>query len=355
MASPGAPQSAKRGRVAKPAGNTNGAVTLPLLRTSERSAMKHCEWLWERTYVDLLKPQTDMPALRFGSLVHKALAAWYVPGVKRGTHPAETFRVEYALEMERNEEIFGMRMEDEKWVNALDLGVAMLENYVEEYGKDSDWEVIATEMPFQTLVCRDGQSWFYYVGIIDGVWRHRRDKNIWIPDHKTTAGIGDSKLKYLQVDDQAGSYWSWGVDYLREVGILKPKQQLAGMLYNFLRKAMPDERASKIVNGKRLYLNLNGSVSKKQPSPYFLRQPIWRDEFDRNEAKRRAMVDMRRLEMFRSGELEISKSPGMFTCPGCAMRDACELHETGNDWEQFMKQTTKTWEPYAEHEVYDGR
>jgi hypothetical protein len=145
------------------------------------------------------------------------------------------------------------------------------------------------------------------------------------------------------------------VDFLREQGILKPKQQLAGMLYNFLRKAMPDERHSKMVNGKRVYLNLDGTISKKQPSPYFLRQPIWRDEYDKQEAKRRSMVDMRRIELFRAGQLEMSKHPGMFTCPSCAMRDACELHETGNDWEQFLAQTTKPWDPYAEHEVYDGR
>lgn len=366
--SPAAPQSAARGRgvVASP--------PLPQLRTSERSALKHCEFLWDLTYNRLLKPQTDMPALRFGSLAHKALAGWYVPGVKRGVHPAEGFAAAYDAELAANERTFGMKVGDEeKWVNARELGIAMMENYVDEYSQDREWEVIATEMPFETLVLhpaclckssdfcicghrgKEGEPWFLYVGIIDGVWRHRLNKDLWIPDHKTTAGLGDSKLKYLQVDDQAGSYWSWGVDFLREQGILKPKQQLAGMLYNFLRKAMPDERHSKMVNGKRVYLNLNGTISKKQPSPYFLRQPIWRDEYDKQEAKRRSMVDMRRIELFRAGQLEMSKHPGMFTCPSCAMRDACELHETGNDWEQFLAQTTKPWDPYAEHEVYDGR
>jgi hypothetical protein len=295
-----------------------------------------------------------------------ALAGWYIPGIKRGVHPAKTFAKAYDAEIARNEEIFGFRVgDDEKWENARDLGIAMMNNYVDEYGQDSEWKVIATEMPFKVLVHHEVridewphsrvEPWFYYVGIVDGVWEHRVSHDLWIPDHKSTAGIGDSKLNYLQVDDQAGSYWSWGVDYLREVGILKPKQQLAGMLYNFLRKAMPDERPSKIVNGKRMYLNLDGSVSKKQPSPYFLRQPIYRDEFDREEAKRRALVDFRRTELFRSGELEMTKNPGMFTCPTCAMRDACELHETGNDWEGFLNQTTKSWDPYAEHEVYDGR
>ena len=370
----GAPQRQRRGGTSIPPARSEQHPTLPLLRTSERSTLKKCEWLWDRTYNDFLKPQTDMPALRFGSLCHVALAGWYIPGIKRGVHPAKTFIKAYDAEIARNEEIFGFRVgDDEKWENARDLGKAMMLNYVEEYGQDSEWKVIATEMPFRTLVyhppctCKssdfcvcghrgkEGEPWFCYVGIVDGVWQNRTSKDIWIPDHKSTAGIGDRKMAYLQVDDQAGSYWSWGVDFLREQGILGPKQQLAGMLYNFLRKAMPDERPSKIVNGKRMYLNMDGSVSKKQPSPYFLRQPIWRDEFDRAEAKHRAMVDYRRIELFRSGELEMTKNPGMFTCPTCPMRDGCELHETGNNWEEFLRQTTKTWEPYAEHEVYDGR
>jgi hypothetical protein len=163
------------------------------------------------------------------------------------------------------------------------------------------------------------------------------------------------------MDDQAGGYWSFGVDALIEQALLAKNKQLNGMLYNYLRKALPDERPSRIVNGKRLYLNQptkanpEGEVSKKQPSPYFTRIPILRDEYDKQMARTRAATDYRRVELLRSGELEMSKSPGMFSCPGCAVKDACELHETGADYEAFMKQTMKSWDPYAEHEIYDGR
>jgi len=330
-----------------------------MLRTSERTTLKKCEWLWDRTYNDRLKPYSDAPALRFGSLVHRALAAWYVPGVKRGTHPAVAFEEEYEKDQRENEEIFGLRVGngdvDEKWENARELGIAMMNNYVDEYGNDDRWEVLATEMPFKVLISRDGKPWFYYTGIIDGLWRHRSDKKIWIPDHKTTSGIGGKNWSHLVLDDQAGSYWSFGVDYLRAKKLLGPRQRLAGMLYNIMRKAMPDERASKFVNGKRLYLNKDGSISQKQPSPYFKRMPIFRDEHDRGEAMARAEVDFARIEMFKSGELPMTKNPGMFTCPMCSMRDACELHETGNDYLGFLKQTTQQWAPYSEHEIYEGR
>jgi hypothetical protein len=346
---------------------TPAAPRLQMLRNSERSTLKRCEWLWDMTYNQRLKPVTEMPALRYGSLVHKALADYYIPGVKRGPLPALNFKRHYDADMKRNEEIFGIRVsDDEKWVNAEELGVSMLENYIDEYGDDSVWEVLVTEHPFQTLVRRpkptdyshdwhEGDPWFIYTGVLDGIWRHRVSKELWIPDHKTTDGIGEKKWTHLALDDQAGGYWSWGLDYLYKEGFLKKNQQLHGMLYNLLRKALPDERASKFVGNARVYLNLDGTVSKRQPPAYFKRITVFRDEFDRDQARRRSMIDFQRIEMFRSGQLEISKTPGMFTCPMCPIRDACELHETGNDYGSFIKETTQGWDPYAEHEVYDGR
>lgn len=331
---------------------------LPMLRNSERSTLKRCEFLWDLTYNRKVKPITDMPALRFGSLVHAALACYYIPGVKRGESPVTAFERLYAEDLAVNEEIFGMRVgDDEVWVNAQELGIAMMTNYLDEYGKDDEWEVLVTEYPFQTMVLhpQTGEPWFYYVGVVDGVWRNRRTKEVWIPDHKTAQGIGDKNWRHLVLDDQAGGYWSFGVDAIKAAGLMRKNQHLHGMLYNIMRKAMPDERASKIVDGRRVYLNLDGSVSKKQPSPYFLRRPIFRDEFDMDMARHRAAIDFNRADLFRDRKLDITKSPGQFTCPMCPMRDACELHETGGDWESFLDQTTKSWDPYDAHEIYDGR
>ena len=329
---------------------------LPMLRTSERTALKKCEFLWDVTYNRRLRGRAA-PALRFGTLVHAALARYYIPGVKRGQHPARAFEELYELDLRENETRFGQRDldQDEKWVEAGELGPAMLDNYIDEYGDDDEWEVIVTEYPFQYHLVGYGNSKFIYTGVLDGVWLNRPTKRLWIPDHKTTAGLGDSKLNYLQMDDQAGAYWSFGVLALKKAGLLRADRKLSGMLYNFLRKSMPDERPSKYINGKRIYLNKDGSVSKKQPSPYFLRQPIFRDDYDRMMTMERARNDYRRIELLRSGELPIGKNPGQFTCPSCPVSDACELHETGNDWSEFLRQTTEAWNPYEEHAIYDGR
>ena len=329
---------------------------LPMLRTSERSTMKSCEWRWDLEYNQLLKPHVSMPALRFGTLIHQALAAYYIPGRKRGQNPADAFELFYHKEQAYVQEKFGFKDEEGTWVNALELGIAMMNNYLDEYGSDDRWEVLVTEQPFQVIVPKpDGTPWFLYVGVMDGVWRDLRTKQLWIPDHKSTDGIGDKKFTHLVLDDQAGSYWSFGVDWLVANELLKRNQKLNGMLYNFLRKSTPDERQSKIIRGKRVYLNLDGTPSKKQPSPYFLRLPIFRDEYDKNQVRLRATVDYARIERFRSGDLPITKTPGMFTCPSCWARDACELHETGADYESFLRETTRQWDPYDSHEVYHGR
>jgi hypothetical protein len=334
-----------------------------MLRTSERGTQKRCEFEWYISYVRQVRMGPRGPALRFGALVHQALAQYYIKGTRRGKNPVRTFEKLYDQDVIDNESRFGWRLDgDDKWQEARDIGVGMLGLYLETYGSDPDWEVLATEMPFKTLVFKprslqlgdSPEPWFWAVGILDGVWRHRPTKEIWIPDHKTAASVSDSKLSYLQMDDQAGSYWSYGVDFLIAHAYLKQNQKLAGMYYNFMRKGVPDERESKMADGKRVYLNLDGSVSKRQPPEMFKRIRIWRDEADRAMARERTENDFKRNQMLRHGELTIGKTPGQFTCPTCPIRDLCELHEVGGDWQEFLETTTHPWEPYSDHEIYAG-
>lgn len=344
---------------------------MPLLRNSERGTFKRCRFLWDVGYNRRLSPHYSSPPLRFGTLIHETFASYYIVGTERGPNPVTTFEQLYEKDMEEAE-AFGWRDEDGKWFNAGELGVSMLTNYLNEYGADDEWEVLVTEHPYRTIIyhpncaicdqeifegdcsaqCPGPQRnpWFAQTGILDGVWRHRRKKNHnVVVDHKTAGSIN---TRYLVMDDQAGSYWTWGVDYLREMNLLGERMKLDGMMFNFLRKAMKDERPQ---NDKGQYLNKDGSVSKQQPSPYFLRHYTWRDEFDREEQRRRAVGEWREMELVRAGELAVTKSPSAPNCNGCWLLDACELHETGNDWEAFLKQTTKPWEPYSQHEIAMGR
>jgi PD-(D/E)XK nuclease superfamily len=321
------------------------AAELPMLRTSERTTFKRCRWKWQLEYNESLKPIYDVAPLRFGTLIHAALARYYLPGKKRGAHPADTFELLYAQEVDQARS-FGMRDEDETWVDAGELGQAILSNYIDTYGDDSQYKVLVTEQPFAIKVQNDLLP-FRYVGVLDGVWEDQADGSVFIVDHKTASQIN---LRYLALDEQAGAYWAFGQQWLRDNGLLKKK--LSGMLYNFMRKAMPDDRPQ---NGEGQYLNKDGTISKKQPSPYFVRQRIYRDRHDMNEVFERVQQEWGDMVGCREGTIPIYKNPSQFTCSGCWAFDCCELHETGNDWEEMRDQTTRTWEPYSDHENLELR
>jgi hypothetical protein len=327
-----------------------------LVRTSERSAFKRCRWAWNLSFEERLRQRRDAPVLRFGTLVHEALAMYYVKGKKRGLHPAKAFRKVYDADIKVAGEfaVFaetGDILEGEEWVDARQLGIDLLEMYVERYRGDRGWEVIATEQPFQVPVLnpRTGRYMFTYTGILDLIMKEISTKRIWIWDHKTCRAFTDV-LYAMPMNDQFGSYWTFGSDWLRTEGILRQSQfkDLSGLLVNLLRRAKRDDR---LQNADGHYLNKDGSVSKRQPSEIFHREPTYRSEHDKEEVRRRAMNDYREMQMVRRGELPSNKSPSMWHCKGCAWLDVCELHETGNDWKPMLSATTEAWDPYSQHEI----
>ena len=341
---------------------------LPMLRTSERGTFKRCRWKWWMEFEETLKPKTDVPPLRFGSLIHMALADYYKKGVRRGPKPSDSFLRYYDEEAKAQGE-FGFRVDDleadEVWAEARELGVAMLDHYISHYGRDDEWEVLVTEQPFQQLVYRPSEGfpggssfnepWFWYVGTLDLIIRNRITGKIHIVDHKTAKAI---QVMYLSLDSQATGYWTWGLDWIYEKKLLKPDQRPSGMIYNHLRKAFPDQR-EKDTNG--FSLNKDGSVSKKQPAPYFTRTEIFRDFNERERAREQVLAEFLDMETIRAEAERDGSSPppasayknqGQFTCPGCWCFDFCELHEIGADWVEMRDLASKTWDPYDAHTIY---
>lgn len=361
-----------------------GLDGLPMLRTSERGTFKRCHWKWYHEFELDMKPKTDKPPLRFGTIIHQSLARYYIPGTKRGVRPWLTFNRLYKKEC-REQEGYGFRVaDDDAWVSAGDLGPDMLKRYVEHYGTDDEWEVIHTEMPFQVLVYKPwtydpnhppeaqatAEPWFWYVGVIDGVWRNRSTGKIHIVDHKTARAIIPM---YLSLDPQATAYWTWGLDFIYAKGILKPGEKPAGMLFNMMRKALEDQRPfQKDEKGRKHYLNkptkaelkkygenYPGSISKVQPAEYFARIPIYRDINEREEARQQILFEFADIEnVRRAGTIdgapppEAYKNQGQFTCAGCWLFDFCELNEIGASWQEMREHVVKSWEPYAAHETY---
>ena len=320
-----------------------------LLRTSERAVFKQCRQHWSWRFMDHLVVDVRKPALEFGTLVHDSLAAYYKPGKKRGPHPTKTFIQLYDARVEQS---FRLRDENEEWVDAREMGIAVLDHYIETWGRDAQLEIVAPEMPFKVQLTDIGGKPFWYVGRFDAMCRWILTGEYGLLEHKTASSISTA---HLQLDEQAGSYWlfaPWWIKELQRQGIVPRGNRLEMdmILYNFLRKAKPDARP---VDEFGHRLNKDGSVSKNQPPTYFERVPVYRDEGDRKTMLRRIRQEAWEMRMVREGKLPIYKNPSSGYpdrhCEACPFRDMCELHETGSDWQSFRDQVYRVADPYTEY------
>lgn len=338
-----------------------------MLRNSERSTFKTCRFRWALTYGGLLEVGNvraiqPAKALWFGDLVHQGLARYYKKGEKRGPAPAKTFIKLYDAD-ERLSAV--MRNDEGEWESMRDLGRGMLEGYVEEYGeRDAEWEVLCSEQTFRLpvevpaieLAPGIEQEGFtlYVVGTFDGVWRNRRKRSrVVFKEFKTAAQI---TLDGLAMDDQAGFYWTYGPRFLWKNEIMKKGRYPSEILYTYLRKAIRNPDHDYDAQGRKL--NQDGSVSKSQPAPFFQREPVYRDEADRRNLHERVLAEAREMQLARAGLLTPIKNPGPLhnpNCRGCPVREPCELHETGADWQAMLRATTEPWDPYAAHEIIERR
>lgn len=328
-----------------------------MVRTSERGTFQTCLHQWQWSYLERYRTLTEAPALSFGNLIHQALEVRYPPGIKRGPHPAKTFEKLYEKFTEKSYAL-GFRDEEGEWLKAGELGVDMLENYVDIYGKDEEWKVLASELTFQVPVFDNGKYLFTYVGTMDGVWENRMDGGVRINDYKTCKGDPTQEARNVGYTGalglQPGAYWTFGVDFLRMKGILTEKadKSLDGMVFTYMRKGMRDDREQ---NADGYYLNKDGTVSKRQPPPLFHREVMYRSEQERQRYRERAIVQVKKMmELEKAAPEERYKEPNWLTCRMCPWKDACELHELDSSWEEFLQGSTTTWEPYSAHEIEEA-
>jgi hypothetical protein len=277
---------------------------------------------------------------------------------------------------------------ESEWVEAIELGRIMLEGYLEEYGEDEQWDFIATEKTGRVIIPSIGNSErVLYVYTYDGVYRDLSDGDIKLLETKTAAAISTG---HLSLDDQAGSYWATASAELRKAGTLGSNGRISGITYNFLRKALPDDRPRHPVTGERCNkptkqhyidgltqagvnvaksakleeleqmaedaeLTVYGEVSKSQPTPNFLRHFVTRTTRERNTQIRRIADESQHMAAIRNGTLPITKTPratGHDACRyGCEFFQMCELQEAGADWEQYKEHMYRVRDPYEGYEI----
>lgn len=360
------------------------------LRTSERRALHSCPQNWFWSQVEGLEPKKPRTALWFGFAVHEALAAWYLPGLDRGPHPTETF--DAVLEGDRSIRTFKNEEDEAEYVNARELGIDMLEHYIETYGRDEHKFFIATEEQGHAKMFRPEMklfgrtrprqnNWLTYHFTWDGVYRDLRDDTLWLDEHKTAASI---QVSHLPLDNQAGSYWALATPMLRRKGLIGPNEEIEGIMYNFLRKAMRDTRPrdeqglyrnkpikqhyiaalegidgwdEQTLSKKKLdelesiaaahMLVVLGEVSKVQPPAWFERFPVYRSVGERQQQIERIKQDAVFAEAYREGWLPVVKSPGK-ECGWCQFFQMCQLDEQGDQdaVEAFKETEFKLRDPY---------
>lgn len=293
-----------------------------------------------------LQPRRIGDALWFGTGIHQALAEWYKPGFARGINPAQTW-VNFCVSEERYIKDAGGLIDEVKWVSARDLGINMLLSYLDEYQTDPTWDVIATEQTFQVKIKVPGAPGGFVVlmGTFDGVFRDTNTDQLWLMEHKTAAGFPN--IGFLELDDQASTYFMVAEIVLRHKGILRDGQHLEGIMYNYLRKMMPDTRPR---DEDGLALNKDGSVSKQQDTKRFMRTPVWRSVRQRKNTMEAIVSEVELMMLYRNGTLKVTKTPTK-ECPYCPFFQMCQLHETDADWMEFVDAMYIRRDPYSDHRM----
>lgn len=409
-------------------------IELPMLRNSERNDLKQCQkkwyWTWELGLEPIFQKQN---ALWFGTGIHLALAEYYTPpkgteknpkrGFIRGRHPVETWK-EFAKDsfaLMSATPYFDQEAERE-FLSAIDLGELMLNGYLVEYGADDHWEMLIPEQRFSAKIpynarqlranadlpdyilrlFPDDKYITRAVGTFDAPVRDHSDYGkVKIIDHKTA--IKKESGAHLVKDDQGGTYIALATSALRAMGLIKPKENVSGMIFNYLRKSGPptdklldeqgrvrnqpkkDDYINAIVShfsdneemvnqtgfdftavkkmpisstkegamtlsaiATVMNLTVLGEVSKLQPAPLFWREDVIRTRAAQLKQFERIADDAEHIALLRGGLIAPMKNPDKH-CAWCPFNDLCDIDEDGGDTEQFIKDAFKIRDPYADH------
>lgn len=349
-----------------------------MVRTSERTTFKRCPQRWWWSSVEGLAPKEPSKALWFGTGWHIVMADYYKPGKKRSKDYIDLWR--QFCDTPDAEGLYQPAVDlGGEWLDLRAMGESMLTEYVKEYQGDKTWDVIQTEMTGSVMIPTwDGESKFQYNFTFDGVYRDTKSKKIKLMEHKTAKAIS---ISHLTLDDQGLSYWAVAGTILRKKGVLAKGENIREIMYNFVKKGLPDERPvgpdgmrrnkpskaqymealeaaglpskgkveelAERAAGKGLVVY--GDISKNQPQPMFKRHPVLHTPSERKFTVEQMKEEHAHMEAMRSGVLpvyRISDSSCSWQCPFFTM---CELKQSGGDVEEFKR---TVYVKRDAHEVY---
>lgn len=328
---------------------------LPKVRSHEIIDYKRCmkKWFWRWRKGLFLKRRT-YGALDLGTWVHEALALWYGPidgGTRHDVDLAELFDsiAQSAIEWSRIDGASEDQMEKAEELHM--LGRAMLTAYQKHYRNDG-FEPIQAEIPLE-FVITDSEDKPVATYKLKPDLLGRFPDGIWLVEHKTAAAI---RTEHLVIDDQARPYGVMAEITLKRAGILRPDDRLKGIMYNFLRKGLPDERET---NDQGQALNKNGTVSKRQSTPLFKRHPVVLGSKAKAATLRRKRMEVIEITLvtqaLRDGRLTprwLHKTQH-WSCPKtCDFFAICALEEEGASIAEMQRGLYEVRNPYLYDEEY---
>jgi hypothetical protein len=358
-------------------------MAVPLIRTSERGDFKSCQFYWYHHWQRGLGSRQTPTWSWFGTAIHKALEVRYPVGTKRGGIADVLAAFEAAVERETGR-IWekGGELDDEQVHDGRLLGIEMLKGYVKHYGLDSRWQVIHTEQPFQIDVRHPetGRLIAVYCGTWDLFVWDSVDKVYRLVDHKTRAQF-KKDWSFYDLNDQGGSYLWVAPEVLRHMGLLGPKDHIDGIVFNMLRKAMPQPTAedgirynlpkkkhylealkgtAPALTGKESVtvlaeyarqagLDVKGEPRSVQPSPLFERYTTHRGIEQRVNQGKKVLAEARHMDLVRRGRLPLLKHPTE-DCVRCSLFDYCQLDEVDPaEAEAYAATMLVQRDPYQDH------
>lgn len=218
---------------------------LELLTNSRLTTFRRCSLEQHLAYEEAIRPLGGDPeTLRFGSLFHVGLAAWWLAY----QHPGE--QLDAALEAMRP-----LALDDFDQVRA----ECLMRGYDARWSGAEDIEVLAVEQQFETELRNPltgaASRTYRLAGKLDLVVLNRADQLIYIGEHKTSGsdiGPGSQYWEALRIDAQISTYFAGA----RVLGY-----EPAGCLYDVIgkpkhapREATPEEQR-KYTKAGLLYAN----------------------------------------------------------------------------------------------------
>lgn len=194
-------------------------VRLPLITNSALKTFRRCAREYSFAYERSIRPAVDeSDALRFGSLLHSGLEAWWLA-------PSADERLDRALA------VMAPRARDE-----YDRARAetMMLGYTMRWGEDDEYDVLGVEVEFRAPLVNPAtgaasKTWDLG-GKLDGLLRKRSDGLVYVLEHKTSSediGLGSTYWERLQLDSQISMYY---------VGARSHGHGVAGCVYDVLGK-----------------------------------------------------------------------------------------------------------------------